>query len=356
MKPEEKLLKAKGVILLGGSPFLSTIMINLKHKIVEDIPTACTDGISVKYGKEFMETLSIRQLAWVICHETWHVAFNHIDKKRIGDRDKKIWNYAGDYVINGLIWDSFERPDIDMLHDYKYANLTTEEVYDLIYKDPPDIDMSMDIEASDSEEVQDAVKEILVKASTVAKAEGYGDIPAEIGRWIDALINPKIPWSSILLDYLNQKVKDDYSWKRPSRRSDVYLPSLYSEGIGDIAIAIDTSGSVTDEDLKFMLSEIQYIADTFNPSKLTIIDCDTDINNIYEIEKGDSVLGLQFTGGGGTSCKPILDYGEEHKPAVLIYFTDGYMYLPEVPPSFDMVWIIYGNPDFTLPHSKTIFY
>ena len=60
----------------------------------------------------------------------------------------------------------------------------------------------------------------------------------------------------------------------------------------------------------------------FNPEKMTIIDCDSQIHQIYEIDQSTDILDLKFSGGGGTSFQPVLDYVSEHPTQALIYFTD----------------------------------
>ena len=359
MDVKEKLKKAKALILIENeNAFLATILLSLKHEIDKETPTAKTNGTKIVYGEDFIENLSVPEVAFVMAHEVWHIALLHTTPSRLNNRDPMIWNMAGDFVINLLLdRNPFKFVEGGLL-DYGYRNYTTEEVYEDLIKNAQKVpeNFEMDIEEGTSEDEQD-IKEILIKAATVAKqSNNWGDTPGELIRSIEQLVNPKIPWNSLLMDYLTAMNKEDYSWRRPNKRYSDYLPSLYSEGLGDIVIAIDTSGSVGDEDMKFMLSEIQYIADTFNISSLTILDCDHTIHNIHKVEKGENVTKLQFGGYGGTSCFPILEYCDEHNPDVLIYFTDGYMQLPEDVPEYSMLWLIYNNPSFKEPFGRVIYY
>ena len=137
------------------------------------------------------------------------------------------------------------------------------------------------------------------------------------------------------------KIKENYSWARRNRRyvSSIYMPSLYSEGLGNLTFAIDTSGSIEDDELQEMLSEIQGIQQVFNPETMKIIDCDSTIHEIHEIDQSTDIMSLKFHGGGGTSFQPVLNYVNENPTQALIYFTDLEGDFPDHPPGFPMLWI-----------------
>jgi predicted metal-dependent peptidase len=101
-----------------------------------------------------------------------------------------------------------------------------------------------------------------------------------------------------------------------------YLPSRYSDTLNNLTIAIDTSGSMTDEFLVEILTEIQYINETLKPQNLTVLDCDSRIHNIHHVTDSSSILEYEFTGGGGTSFKPVIKYCNENDTNLLVYFTD----------------------------------
>ena len=137
---------------------------------------------------------------------------------------------------------------------------------------------------------------------------------------------------------------------------DFYLPTQYSESLTHITVAIDTSGSINDEDLRKILSEIQYIRDTFKPQRMTILDCDNRLNNIYDIDENTHILDLKFTGGGGTSCKPVFKYIKDNPTTALIYFTDLYMTKWTTEVDFPILWIVYNNPKATAPIGEITYY
>ena len=154
------------------------------------------------------------------------------------------------------------------------------------------------------------------------------------------------------------KTKEDYSWSRPNRRyfPEYYLPSQYSENLDNITIAIDTSGSITEEDLNKIISEISYIQDVLQPNSMTIFDCDVKIHNIHNVKQGDIISDLTFNGGGGSNTNPVFEYLKDKPTTVLIYLTDLYVILPEEFPTFPVLWIVYDNPEATVPFGDIIHY
>ena len=327
-------LRHAKIDLMTKSVFLSTICLSLKHTFTDQISTAGTNGLSIIYNPEFLEGLTAQERTGLLAHEVWHVAFNHLT--RIGSRDKVIWNKAGDYVINYMLTNAgFTIPKGGLL-DPRFEKMSTEEVYEIIKDESDDehggsdfdIDLLDPPPGTDAQDVADKVTDMIIKAQLQSKIAGKekGEIPDEIARAIDDLINPKLPWYEILQRFMSDLVKDDYSWSRPNKRffPNFYLPSQHSYTIGEIVVAIDTSGSVEQHELTEMLTEIESIRDTFKPAKLTVIDCDAEIHNIFHIEKYDNITELEFHGHGGTDFQPVIDHCNSCNPEVLIYFTDLY--------------------------------
>jgi predicted metal-dependent peptidase len=350
---EGKLLKAK-IELMTRSAFISTIALSLRHVITNATPTADVNGTVIRYNPEFLKKQTVLQFAGLMAHECWHVAFQHLSRR--GNRDPIIWNVAGDYIINHLLTKAgFEIP-VGGLLDKKYGDeWSTDGVYDDLMKNKKDFDtgtLMLDIredEFQDSKKgptLDSAITNIIVRAKTQAQVAGKaaGEIPNEILRIIDELLNPKLPWPVILNRFLDQRTREEYSWARRNRRyRDDYMPSLHSYGLGHLTFAIDTSGSIDDDELQEMLSEIKGVQQIFNPEHMTIIDCDSVIHSVYEIDQNTDIMSLNFNGGGGTRFQPVLDYVSEHPTQALIYFTDleGESLLEPV--EYPVLWICNSN-------------
>jgi len=348
---EGKLLKAK-VELMTRSAFISTIALSLRHVITDATATADVNGTTIRYNPDFLKGLTVIQFAGLMAHECWHVAFQHLARR--GNRDPIIWNCAGDYIINHMLTKAgFEIPTAGLL-DKKYGEgWSTDGVYDDLMKEKKDFDtgtLMLDLREGgddgdkDGPKLDSAVTNIIVRARTQAQMGGKnlkGEIPDEILRILDELLNPKLPWQVILQKFLDQRVHEEYSWARRNRRypSDTYMPSLHSYGLGHLTFAIDTSGSIDDGELQEMLSEIKGVQQVFNPEHMTIIDCDSKIHKVHDIDQMTDILSLDFHGGGGTSFQPVLDYVEEHPTQALIYFTDLHGETDLDPVNYPILWI-----------------
>lgn len=342
----DNLAKAK-IELMMKSVFLSTIALSIRHELSEEIPTAATDGTRIIYNKKFVERLSKEELAGLIAHECWHIALEHLTRRN--GRDPKLWNCAGDYVINLMILNNGMLLPANGLVNASYANLTSDEVYELLEKNNPGAEPSMDdlMEVEPGSEQSQDVVDIIAKAVTQSKAAGKyaGEVPGHIRRSIDNLLNPKLDWRILLERFLTARIKYDYSWRRPNRRylPELFLPSQYSEGIGKLAFAVDTSGSINNDQLKQILSEIHNINEIFKPSSMLIIGCDYAIGEEYEVTEGSSILDLSFIGGGGTSFDPVFHRLQNEDIEALVYFTDLYANTPSIVPDYPVLWVCNSN-------------
>lgn len=369
LTPQEKLDKAKIILMMKASVFLSTLAFSLKHIISEDTSagTAHTNGKENVYNPKFLETLTVEQVAGLVAHEVWHVAFAHIIRR--GDKEAKYYFAAADYVINIMLLDNgFELPP-NGLWDNRFRGMSTEEVYEILKAedwDVPEHPMEHVIEPGEGDgegmnanEAESQIRDMLIRATNqamITDSDSYGEIPAEILRELKKLTNPVVPWQTLLMDFCTAVSKEDYSWRKPNRRMfpTHYLPSSYSEALENITVAIDTSGSMDDDTLSQILAEIKYIHETLQPKSMTIIDCDFMIHQIYEVDEFTDIKNLAFTGGGGTSFFPVMQYCEEHEPTVLIYFTDLWAQQVTEEPPYPLLWICYSQHE-EAPVGQTIY-
>jgi len=159
-------------------------------------------------------------------------------------------------------------------------------------------------------------------------------------------MEPKIDWRAILRRFMTEKAQDDFSWTRGNRRfvaQGLYLPSRISEGTGEIAVAIDTSGSIGQKELDAFGSEVQGIIKDARPSKIYVIYCDAEINHVDVFTPDDEVK-FKLHGGGGTDFHPPFRWLEENQivPKCFVYLTDGYGPFPEEP-GYPAMWAINNN-------------
>ena len=354
------------LIMRPDSIFITTVLFSLHFRWDSKIPTACTDGITLRVNPEFFLGLTKEERVFLLAHEAWHVAFQHM--ARVSNRNFRKWNIATDYVINLMLVNSGFTFIKSGLLDYKYTDMSSDEVYALLDKKPPeelpefDEDME-EVEGTPDEirEIEEQITDTIMKASMRAKMEGQASsIPGEIDIWLDKLIKPQLPWHQILAKVLNGVAKEDYSFRNPNKRflPKHYIPGLFSESIGEIATAIDLSGSITQKEADVFISENYAIHTRLKPDKTHVVGFDTAITCEYTIDQTKDIARLAFKGGGGTDIVPVYEWANKHKPKALVIFTDGYFTLhPElIPKNMILVWVIHGNPSFKSPKGKVVHY
>jgi len=359
MTPHDTALSKVKIQLMSrpDSAFFTTLCFSLKHVWDDAIPTACTDGRTIRLNTQFFMSLDQEERLFLLLHETLHVAYLHM--VRLETRNAKKFNMAADHVINlQLIDRGFKMPKMG-LADRAFIGKTTEEVYNLI-PDSDCQDFDMDLEPASDGTTEEDIQDIIVRAAVQSKManDKPGTIPGEIEIFLDRLLNPKLPWNRILQKYLRTFAKNDYTFKKPNRRffPKYHLPSLYSENLMDIAIAIDASGSVTDHDFNRFVTETHSILRMMKPEKITLIQFDTQIISVNEIRNVNQLMQCEFKGRGGTDIHPVLQWANEKKPQLLLVFSDGEFYFSDEKTKVETLWLIHDNERFHAPFGKVIHY
>lgn len=212
---------------------------------------------------------------------------------------------------------------------------------------------------SDSEiKAEETNERIAVSQAANYAGKSSGDIPAGLRKIIEDLLNPQLPWREILRQFVQTVSKNDYSWVRPNRRhiaDGLYLPSLHSDELGDIAIALDTSGS-TQPILHEFVAEMNDIL-SGRMRRALLIHCDCRVAHVEEITPMDLPFTVEMQGGGGTAFSPPFDWIEQQgeQPVALIYFTDGYGYDFAKEPPYPVLWVLdRDNKGFKPPYGDVI--
>lgn len=128
-----KIVQAR-VSLLLKHPFFGQVSLSLKLKEADDwCDTMAVDGRYLFYNTKFVESLDAQEMIFLVGHEVMHVVYEHF--MRMDKRNNLLFNIAGDYVINDiLIKNNVGKAPENVLHDKKYSGMTTEQVYDLLFK------------------------------------------------------------------------------------------------------------------------------------------------------------------------------------------------------------------------------
>jgi len=163
-------------------------------------------------------------------------------------------------------------------------------------------------------------------ANLAAASEGAGNLPGDLIRQIEEMLDPKANWRELLRRFMDQFAKSDYTWASPNRRhiSDgMYLPSMQSEQLPPFLFVMDCSGSMSQRALAEAQSELQSIVDTLNPEFVDVIYFDTRVTNHQRFEAGDDVV-MDPRGGGGTKFAPVCEWinDSDDDYSVVVWFTD----------------------------------
>ena len=394
--------------LLLTSPFFSALLLQVKME--EDTSLDCIAAASsnaIYINPDKLGDLSKKQIKFVLIHELMHIILLHTT--RCGGRDPQLWNVACDYVVNLQIQNYAEaNRDVielipDILLDKRYADMTAEKVYDLLLNDPKyqqglgsdgnqkgsskenqqgnssdgdqennnggqkngpskkpsknqsfDQIISSEMSGDDEKLAEAKIQQMATRAAITARQVGTEEGIAS--QFLDNELPPKLDWKELLRQFISQKAKSDYSWSRGNRRfisMGLYLPALHTDGCGEFAVCVDTSGSISGPELDAFAAEINGIFEDANPAKIYVIYCDNKVQRVDTFERGDT-LTLEAVGGGGTSFIPPFTWLSKRniKVDALIYLTDGYGDYPDVQ-DFPVLWVI-NNRDQEPPFGEHI--
>ncbi|MGY8866501.1 MAG: vWA domain-containing protein [Methylophagaceae bacterium] len=379
--------------LLLRHPFFGNMATRLQIKSADDwLPTAAVDGRNLYFNTQFFNAMSNKEIEFVIAHEILHCVFDHLGRR--DDRDPTIYNIAADYIVNNLlVRDSIgTKPTfIDCYQDFKYETWSSEAVYDDIFEQAKKngeeflkqlgemLDEHIDWEGGGNEgqgqsngsadnkesksqpvyskedlkKIKDEIKENMISA---AQSAGAGNTPGEVQRMIKELTEPKMNWRELLRQQIQSTVRNDYTFSRPSRKSQMtgaILPGMnFSETI-DLAVAIDMSGSIGDVQGRDFLSEVKGIMEEYQDYNIKLWCFDTKVYNEQDFvgDDGNDLLDYQIMGGGGTDFDCNWEYMKEtgHVPKKFIMFTDGYPWGSWGDENYcDTIFIIHSNRDKSL--------
>ena len=175
-----------------------------------------------------------------------------------------------------------------------------------------------------------------------------GKLSVEMARLVDFFLQPKLPWRSLLAQYLSATARNDYSYTRPSsRRGDPSVfPGMRSEEI-DLVVAVDTSGSIRETEIEQFFAEINAIKGQIR-ARITLLCCDDEIHGDFPVlfEAWDEFkFETHLKGGGGTDFRPVFRWIEQQdmNPDTLVYFTDACGEYPDHEPPYPTIWLVKGK-------------
>jgi len=374
-----RIQKARTALLLDH-PFFGSLLFRLKGREQRSIPTMATDGVSLYYNPEFVDMLNSATLAGVLAHEVMHPALQH--HLRRSKRDPRRWNEACDYAINPLLLDAGLSLPEGVLVDPRFRGMSAEQIYNLREAEAqPQLDGQNSVSnGAGAGSGETSEKQCSTDGPTVPETEGgigqvldapvpdeetpsteeqarewsiavnqavtlskqAGKAPAGLARTLEGTAEAAVDWRELLRRLWSDTIPADSSWMRPNRRhiwNGLYLPGVVREGVGEIAIAVDCSGSVNARLLRMFEAEVCSILEGQRPQCVHVLYFDTEVHKVETYQAGEQVH-LNPVGGGGTDFGPCFDWLVDHgiQPQTLVFLTDLCGTFPENEPCYPVIW------------------
>jgi len=363
----DKLAKTSKTLILE-EPFYGLFLVGLNKTFRNDIPTAGVSkhgiGVQLAVNPEFFNGLSLEHSVGLLKHELLHISFGHLVMRDLYS-DKKLFNIAADLEINqyipanylpegGLTLDTF--PELKLP-----IKAGTKTYYELLQEaqeegTSPSLESLLNQMDGDSpydhttwdefDELSEADKKLIEKQiehqlKEVAEQteKRRGTIPGELAELISRLRTiepPKFDWKGYLKRFVgNSSIIYTKKLRRKYNKRYVENPGLKIKFKNHILVGVDTSGSVSTDELKEFMNELSHMHKTGH--KITVAQCDTQLNDISEFNPKKN---WEIKGRGGTSFQPVIDhFNEKGNYTALIYLTDGEAWAPENCPK-NTLWVL----------------
>lgn len=298
-----------------------------------------------------------QHLLGVLEHEVLHIVFDHLS---LTFSDKLRGNIAMDLVVNSCI-DKNQLPDEACFPEtygfepnksahWYYSNLKNNNKYQQQVKEGKfgqngelgSLGGSLGShefwsEAANDPLLSEMCKDIVRKSKDMCNKD-YGNVPGEVISQISEMLDKHrsvVPWNKVLRLFAASSMESnlDYTMKRLSKRFGT-RPGTRKEDVLDIAVAVDTSASISIDQLSLFFNEIYWIWK--NGAIVTVYEADADVQAVYKFRgkfNGD------VHGRGGTDLEPVLKK-TEGKYDALIYFTD--FYAPRIEKRYNIstLWVL----------------
>ena len=332
----KRLSKAKTGLILEH-PFIGSVAINMPFELDEATETAATNGKRIKFNPKFIEGLTDEELKFLVAHECLHPMLEH--NYRRNGRSPMRWNKACDYVINHLLDQEkigkFIQGGCLDSNIYNAGNGTSDGIFNILPEDggngggngPGGAGNDLeDGEGSPAEQQQEAAEWKVKVAQAAQAAKMMGKLSANMQRFVDEVLQPKVDWRDVLRRFVQKAKTDERTFARPNRRflsQGLYLPSVTGEMLGEIVIAVDCSGSIGQREINEFATEVKALKEDGNPSALHVVYFDSEVSH-YEHFGRDDEVHIEAHGGGGTAFSPIFKYLDDNAivPVACVVLTD----------------------------------
>lgn len=373
--------KVNFMLIEDNENFYGYFLLQMSREIKYDIssPTAVNFKLAkyvIYFNPYIFLNLTPRQMMGSIKHEIYHILSSHLNRaKSLKTKYSTLSiNMAMDIVVNQYI--DYLPPyattidSINFKYSLKMQHYMTMEYYahaiqealnllgeedESLEDDSKDKHIEKEFNASKTHDLWEEsieVDEETLKDFTqkIAKLSEKGKVPLYLEGILKGLKDNKgeIPWNLYLKKIMGTLESDKKKTvARRSRRQPNRL-DLRGELRGHtakITLAIDISGSISDEEFQGAIKEVFNIVKTYK-HEITLIECDTQIRQVYKVKSINGIRG-RCSSRGGTKFTPVIDYVNNTDTKILIYFTDGKgeEKLDVMPKGYKILWVISGRND-----------
>lgn len=346
--------------LCTRTPFLGSLLLFAEIISTDTIATAATNGRQIFINPQFFDQLTLDEQEAVLLHEVLHAALLHVSRG-IG-RHAEHWNIAADIVVNGVLArEGFALPK-NSIRAQALEQFSVEEVFDLLEKPPwaqqdlilgnPDLLVQSGMGSEQKPMVgtlgQEEIRALeaywrsaLEQAGVMAETLLQGSLPASLQRELQTLKEGQLNWRHYLWRYLVRTPIDFRDFDRRFIGKRIYLETLEGESVF-VAVAVDTSGSISNEQVQAFLSEVQNILLAYPHLVCHLYYADAALHGPYLLTAHAKLP--PPIGGGGTDFRPFFTkVTQENSPwrtTVAVYLTDGYGCFPSESPPFPVLWVV----------------
>ena len=362
----ERLLAKARTALVLEHPFIGNVALNLPYIVDYGVKTAATNGKNIRYNPHFVDSLNDEERKFLVAHECLHPMLEHTYRRN--GRNHKRWNQAADYVINKLLDDEKigKMPQGGLLDNniHQAGGGTTDGIYNILPEPDDDgnnghgdpLDDCNDGGDTPAEQAQQEAEWKVRVAQAAQAAKMMGKMSAGLERLVGEILKPKVDWRDVLRKFLEKCKSDQRSWSKFNRRflaQGIYLPSVSGESLGEIAFAVDCSGSITQDVIDQFAAEIRSAKEDGNPTKIHVVYFDSEVSH-YECYGRDDDLDIKPHGGGGTAFSPVFEYFAEHdiNPVACVFLTDLCCNDFGEQPDYPVLWV--STDEGTAPFGEVV--
>ncbi len=375
----KKIESSRSAMVLD-EPFFGSVIV--RPDFIEDFTceTVWVDGVSLGYNPDFVDSCDFGKLKFIFAHESMHLVLGHHVTR--GNREPEMWNDACDYCVNAaLVKSGYKLPD-DALFSDEFDDMSAERIYAILESRRPKDNQDQQDEPDQDQDDQDSPKsgqgdtngpedgqgqgqaeksgaqgkgqgevrdypgdpdgdgsaptesdmqqekqkwEIVANQAAI-QAESFGMMPGGAMEEIRIMNQSKVPWQAVIQRFVEAVSFNDWSWVKPNLRyadSDFFMPSLHSKELLPIVYVVDSSCSVTSDELVQAASEIETVL-TIWDTTVTVMSVDTEVRDVVTLSRQDFPIKLDIKGRGGTAFSPAFRHINkmDEQPCCVIYFTD----------------------------------